>query len=136
VVERGLASAVSGAVLPTADPFLYTIAFTAARGVALEAVEQAALVEIERVRTGGVTPAEIARAQRQLKARLVFETDSVTNIAHQLGYFETVAGPGAFADVHRRIQLVTAEQVFEVAKRRLAASQRTVGWFRPVEARV
>ena len=32
------------------------------------------------------------RAKAQLQARLVFDDDSVTNIAHQLGYFETIAG--------------------------------------------
>ena len=135
LVERGLASAVSGAILPTVDPFLYTLSFTATQGVSLAAVEETALAEIERVRLSGVTPEETARAQRQLKARLVFETDSVTNIAHQLGYFETVAGPGVFAEVQHRIQSVTAAQVSEVARRRLEGSQRTVGWFRPVETR-
>ena len=135
VVERGLASAVSGAILPTVDPFLYTVSFTATRGVTLPSVEEAALSEIERVRTRGVTVAETERAVRQLQARLVFETDSVTNIAHQLGYFETVAGPGVFHDVQRRIQQVTADQVSEAAWRRLDRTQRTVGWFRPLEQR-
>ena len=94
LVERGLASTVSGALLPTVDPFLYSISFTATQGVPLEALEESALAEIDRVGTAGVTPAETERARRQLKARLVFETDSVTNIAHQLGYFDTVGGAG------------------------------------------
>ena len=93
LVERGLASMVSGAIMPTAQPFLYTLSFTAMKGVPLDAVEYAAFEEIERVRTDGVNLAELARAKRQLRARLVFENDSVTNIAHQLGYFETIAGP-------------------------------------------
>ena len=96
---------VSGAIMPTAQPFLYTLSFTAMAGVPLEAVEEAALEEIERVRTGGVDAAEVARAKRQLRARLVFENDSVTNIAHQLGYFETIAGPEFLLDpatTHRR----------------------------------
>ena len=133
VVERGLASAVSGAILPTSDAFLYTVSFTATRGVALPSVEEAVLAEIERVRTRGIATVEVERAVRQLKARLVFETDSVTNIAHQLGYFETVAGAGAFHDVQGRIERVTAAHVSDVARRRLAGTQRTVGWFRPLE---
>ena len=135
LVERGLASAVSGAILPTVDPFLHTFSFTATQDVGLDTLEGAALAAIERVRAGGVTPAETERAQRQLKARLVFETDSVTNIAHQLGYFETVAGPNVFPDVARRIQAVTADQVSDVARRRLDPARRTVGWFRPLEGR-
>ena len=91
--------------------------------------------EIDRVGTGGVDPLEMARAKRQLRARLVFENDSVTNVAHQLGYFETVAGPDYFASLERRIDAVTAEQVWDVARRRLTPATRTVGWFRPVESR-
>ena len=132
VVDRGLASAVSGALLPTADPFLYTLSFTAMEGVSVEAVEAEALAEIERVRSAGIQPAELARAKRQLRARLVFENDSVTNIAHQLGYFETVTASGTFPLLQGKIENVTAEEVWDVARRRLAASNRTVGWFRPI----
>jgi zinc protease len=132
LVERGLASAVSGVIMPTAQPYLYTLSFTAIDGVRLEDLESAALEEIERVRTGGLEAAEVARARHQLRARLVFENDSVTNIAHQLGYFDTVAGPAYLPALGERIDAVTAEQVWDVARRRLGASTRTVGWFRPV----
>ena len=54
LVERGLASTVSGGIMPTAEPFLYTLTFTAMEGVPLDAVETAALAEIERVRNEGV----------------------------------------------------------------------------------
>jgi zinc protease len=135
LVERGIASAVSGAMMPTAQPFLYTLSLTAMAGVPLDEVEAAASAEIERVRSGGVEVGEIARAKRQLRARLVFENDSVTNIAHQLGYFETVAGPEFLPAMQRRIDAVTAEQVASAARRRLGPSTRTVGWFRPLGSR-
>ena len=77
----------------------------------------------------------MSRAKRQLRARLVFENDSVTNIAHQLGYFETVAGPDYLSSVRRRIEAVTPEEVWDAAVRRLGPATRTVGWFRPVETR-
>jgi zinc protease len=134
LVECGLASAVSGALLPTEQPFLYTLSFTALEGAALATVEAAVSAEIECVRAAGVDPAEIARAKRQLRARLVFENDSVTNVGHQLGYFETVTGADYFGTLQRRIDAVTAEQVWDVARRRLAPASRTVGWFRPLES--
>ena len=131
LVERSLASSVSGALVPTAQPFLYTISMTAMQGVALLTLEAAVDEEIDRVRASGVSEDEVARARRQLRARFVFETDSVTNIAHQLGYFETVTGPGFFDDVHSRVAKVTAADVSEVARRRLRPQNRTVGWFQP-----
>jgi zinc protease len=133
LVERSLASSVSGALVPTAHPFLYTLSMTAMQGVGLPALEAATLEQIERVRTEGVTEEETARARRQLRARFVFENDSVTNIAHQLGYFETVTGPGFLPDVQTKIDAITASQVSETARRRLAPVSRTVGWFRPLE---
>jgi zinc protease len=131
LVERGLASSISGALLPTIDPFLYTLSLTPTDGVTLEVLESEAFAVLEKLRTDGVEAAEVQRAQRQLRARLVFESDSVTNIAHQLGYFETVAGPGFYRQLRDRIDRVTPDQVWDVARRRLASDYRTVGWFRP-----
>jgi predicted Zn-dependent peptidase len=104
-------------------------------GSALESVEAAASAEIEHVRSAGIDVVEMARAKRQLRARLVFENDSVTNVAHQLGYFATLAEPDYFGSMQRRIDAVTPEQVWDVARRRLAPACRTVGWFRPLESR-
>ncbi len=133
LVETGLASSVSGALFPTVEPFLYTLSLTAMDGVPLEAVEAALDVAIAKVCHEEVSPAEVARARRQLRARLVFENDSVTNVAHQLGYFETVAGAGYFQRLQECIDAVTPEQVWDVARRRLRGTTRTVGWFRPVD---
>jgi zinc protease len=135
LVEQSLASQMSGALVPTAQPFLYMISLTAMHGVTLSALEAAALAELDKVRTMGVTEEEVARARRQLRARFVFETDSVTNVAHQLGYFETVTGQGFFEEMASRVARVTAADVADVAARRLVAEQRTVGWFQPTEAR-
>jgi zinc protease len=131
LVEQGLASSVSGALLPTRDPFVYTLSFTGADGVAPEALEAAALAQVERVLRTGVSDEEVRRARRQLKARLVFENDSVTNVAHQLGYFETVAGNGYFGQLERRIAAVTADEVGAAARQYLTGRTRTVGWFQP-----
>jgi len=67
-----------------------------------------------------------------LNARIVFENDSVTNIAHQIGYFETIAGVDVFTKFRPRIAAVTLEQVADAAREMLADSNRTVGWFDPL----
>jgi zinc protease len=132
LVEGGVASSVAGALLATRDPFLYTVSLTATDGVALETVEELAAQAIEAVRERGLTEDEVARAKRQLRARMVFENDSVTNVAHQLGYFETVVGPGYLDELGAKVQAVTPAAVADVAARLLAKDRRTVGWFRPL----
>jgi zinc protease len=132
LVDSGLASAVSGGLMPTEQPFLYTLSATATSGTPLAAVEERMLQELDRVRAGGITPAELESAKTQLTARLVFDNDSVTNIAHQLGYFATIASVDLFAGAARSIQTVTLEQAAEVARDMLTASNRTIGWFDPL----
>ena len=132
LVERGLASSVSGSLLPTEQPFLYTMSVTATERTALTGVESVLLEELARVRGEGITAAELARAKAQLRARLVFENDSVTNIAHQLGYFETIATVDMFRTLPARIAAVTVDSVGHAARALLKDSNRTIGWFQPL----
>ena len=132
LVNTGLASSVMGGIIPTQDPFLYTVSITATEGTPLARVEEAATAELDRVRAEGVTDAELAKARYQLRARSVFENDSITNIAHQLGYFETIGSWRLCQSMRERIDAVTVEQVAAAAAARLTSSNRTVGWFEPL----
>ena len=131
LVNTGLASAVSGGVVPTQHPFLYTVSLTATDGTALDAVEEAAVRALEGVRANAITPAELVKAKTQLRARLVFEQDSVSNIAHQLGFFETIATWRYFPDISSRIDSVTLAEVVKVAAERLVPANRVIGRFEP-----
>jgi len=133
LVNTGLASAANGALMPTAEPFLYTISVTATDGVSLDRVEAATLAETERARAHGITPQELQKAKNQLRARFVFENDSITNIAHQLGFFETVASWTLYPTLAQRIEAVTIEEVNRVAAHRLKPTSRTVGRFEPIQ---
>ncbi|MBI4887784.1 MAG: insulinase family protein [Acidobacteria bacterium] len=131
LVDAGLASSVSGGLVPTAEPFLYTMSATATAGTPLASLEAVLVEELDRVRTHGITPGELEKAIHQLRARLVFENDSITHIAHQLGYFETIASWRGVASLQARIEAVTLESVAAAAAGRLAAVNRTIGWFEP-----
>ncbi len=131
LVETGLAASVFGALLPTEHPFLYAVSCTVSEGTAASAVESAAQSAIADVRKEGITAEELQRARHQLRARLVFESDSVTNIAHQIGYFHTVASVDVYQGMGDRLAAVTLDDVARVADRYLRASNCTVGTFEP-----
>jgi zinc protease len=133
LVDRALASAVSGAIVPTRDPFLYTISVTVNERATLRDAEEAALDAVAEVRDRGVSEGELVKAANQLRARLVFDDDSVTHIAHQLGYFDTIGGAQRYEAVLPGIRGVTLEDVGRVARRYLDPSTRTVGWFEPTQ---
>jgi zinc protease len=132
LVERGLASSVSGSIVPTEQPFLYTVSATATDGTRLGDLESVMIRELDRVASDGISGNELRRAQAQLRARLVFENDSVTNIAHQLGYFETIAAADVFRTAPSAIAAVTIADVAVAAQSTLASSNRTVGWYEPL----
>jgi zinc protease len=131
LVERRLASSVGAGLLPTEHPFLYLISATALEGVSRADVEGAATAALEDVARNGVTDGEVVKARNQLRARLVFENDSVTNLGHQLGYFETVATRELYQGAPDRIAAVSQDDVERVAAAYLASDRRTVGWFNP-----
>ncbi len=132
VVERGLASSLHGAMLPTAEPFLYTLNATATQGTPLAALEDAVLRALDLVVDQGVTDEELARAKRQLHAQMVFDADSVTNVAHQLGFFETIGGVELFLDLPRRIAATSIAEVNQAAALLFTPSNRTIGYFEPL----
>ena len=107
---------------------------TVSDGTTTASLEAAADESLSGVRADGITPAEFERARHQLRARLVFESDSVTNIAHQIGYFHTLGDVDLYHGLERRLAAVTIDDVARVARTYLAPARRTVGWFQPVDA--
>jgi zinc protease len=98
-------------------------------------VEEATLAQLDAVRRHGITEHELRKAKNQLRARLVFEGDSISNIAHQLGYFETIASWRLVPQLRERIDSVMLQQVNEAAANYFKTTNRTVGWFDPHPSR-
>jgi zinc protease len=132
LVDQGLASAVQGGLVPTADPYLYTVSVTVSDGVSLAAAEDVLVAQLDAVRDHGIDGRELERAKRQLRARTVFEGDSIANIAHQLGYFDVIGTWRVLDTLAERIEGVTIESVAAAAAARLITRHRTIGWFEPV----
>jgi len=131
LVDSGLASSVHGALLPTAQPYLYSVGATVSAGRMLAAVEDGMLDELDRLVSAGITERELEKARAQLRARFVFDMDGVTDIAHQLGYFETIGSWRDALTLGDRLAAVSLSDVNDVARAVFAPSNRTIGWFEP-----
>jgi zinc protease len=131
LVDSGLASNIGGVVLPTEHPFLFYFWATVAEGQTLATLENVALTTIDTFVREGITELELSKARAQLRARFVYDSDSVTDIAHQLGYFETVDRWQTYQELIPRLASVTADQVNAVARKYLTSDNRTLGWFEP-----
>ena len=83
--------------------------------------------EIGRLAGGSVEAKDLERARNQFLARYALESESVTDAAHQLGFFETVATHRDYLALPARVRAVTAGQVARLAAERLSERTRTVG---------
>jgi zinc protease len=94
-------------------------------------VETALIAALDEFPATDLAERELAKALNQVKARFIFECASVTDMAHQLGYFATIADYGLPAAFEEKLARVTPESVREAARTVLSPMNRTVGVFRP-----
>ena len=89
--------------MPTAASVsLFGINASVAEGQTLAAVEEAVLARSIASRATASRRRSSTKVHAQLRARFVYDSDSVTDIAHQLGYFETIGSWRAYHDAARR----------------------------------
>ncbi|MCC6616967.1 MAG: insulinase family protein [Anaerolineae bacterium] len=133
LVETELTASIYGDTTPTIDPFLYTITATLREESTLEAVESALGREIERMRAGDITEAEVTRAKKQARALFAYSTERVTSQAFWLAWAELFADYGWFESYLDRLNNVQLEDVKRVAATYLRPENRTVGIFLPTQ---
>lgn len=134
LVKSELAAGFSSGLNETIDPYLYWITVTLRDGRAHEEVEAALFAELDRARAGDITQAELDKARKQARALFAYSTETVTNQAFWLAYFEHIAGSYEwFLNFEDRLRAVTLEDIHEAARQYLDPRQRTVGWFIPTE---
>jgi len=132
LVDQGLAlNAGSGTDLHR-DLSLHTVVAMLAPGVTHTQVEKALLSEIDKVKTDGVTAAEIERVKQQYIAADAYKRDGTAGIAEEINEWIAVGDWTLYVTFPQRVQLVTPADVQRVAKQYLKADQSTTGWFIPV----
>jgi zinc protease len=133
LVETGLATEVACSFGLSKDPGLFTVTATVRAGSSLQAVEAAALAELERVAHEPLAAAELAKVLKQAKAQFVYAGDGVVNLAYWLGLLEMVTSHQNYDLFLGRLAAVTKDDVQRVAAQYLTSTNRTVGWFVPAE---
>jgi zinc protease len=134
LVTTELAAAVSGSVVPTVDPFVYSLSAVVRQNRTPDEVEAAMLAELERTTAEPVSSEDLAKAVKQARAEIAYSSESVTGLARWLGFSEMVADYTWFEEYVARLSKVTVEDVQRVASEVLGRSGRTVGWYVPKQA--
>ncbi len=135
LVTSELAAGANGSLFPTIDPFLYTISAVVRAGRTLSEVEQVLEVEIMRLRSEPITPAELAKALSRARAQFIMAGESISGQAQLIGAAEATTGDFRwFESVLDRLNRVTHEDIDRVLNEYIQPRYRTVGWYVPSEA--
>jgi zinc protease len=95
-------------------------------------VEKALWAEINKIKTDGVTAAEVARVKQQYIAADAYKRDGTAATAAEINEWIAVGDWTLYVSFPQKVQQVTPADVQRVAKQYLTEDQSTTGWFVPV----
>ena len=125
-------SAAAGYSLATRLPDLFELEATPAEGKTVAELETALKDEIAKLQGELISPDELQRIKAQVLASAVYERDSNFYQAMQLGMLETVGLGWQKADEYvNKVNLVTAEQVRDVARKYLIEDHLSIAYLDP-----
>jgi zinc protease len=120
------------------DPSLFYFQHELKPGFKLIDVERATYDEIDRLKRGEISSAEIDKVKRQIEASLVLSSEEPLQQAMLLGQYETIASDERVPEDSRgyhyldtlmdRIAAVTIQEVARVARKYFTEDNRTVGY--------
>ena len=132
LVDQGLALSAGAGTDLLRDLSLHSVYAALTPGTTHDQAEKALLAEIAKVKTDGVTEAEVARVKQQYIAADAYKRDGTAGVASELAEWIGVGDWTLYVSFPQRVQQVTAKDVQRVAKKYFAVDQSTTGWFVPV----
>jgi zinc protease len=134
LVDKGLALAAGAGTDLHRDLSLHSVYASLAPGASHEDVEAALLAEIEKIKTKGVTPAEITRVKQQYIAADAYKRDGTAAVASELNEWIGVGDWTLYVNFPQKVQQVAPADVQRVAKQYFTEDQSVTGWFVPLPA--
>ncbi len=113
------------------DPSLHILSAELAQDAKPEAVEKKLVAVIEKIKTDGVTAAEVQTAIAGWLADKAFESDGSFALASEINECIAVGDWTLYTSLDDKIKAVTPEDVKRVAKAYLVDKRSVAGWFVP-----
>jgi len=132
LVDKGLALNAGAGTDLHRDLSLHSMYASLAPGSTPEQVEAALLAEMDKVKTTGVTAAEIERVKQQYVAADAYKRDGTAAKASELNEWIAVGDWTLYVTFPQKVQQVTAADVQRVAREYFGEDKSTTGWFIPV----
>jgi zinc protease len=135
LVDQGLALSAGAGTNLHHDLSLHTVYAALTPGTTHEQVEKALLAEINKIKTSGVTAAEVASVKQQYIAEDAYKRDGTAAVASEISEWIGVGDWTLYVTFPQKVQQVTPADVQRVAKQYFGADQSTTGWFVPLASK-
>ncbi len=117
VYDKEIAQDVNASVQGTRLGSIFELEVTAKPGIKLEDLEKAVNAELDKLRSQGITPAELDRARNVSETALVRGLQRTIGVANRLNYYNFYAGtPDYFTQDIARYDAVTPTGISEVVR--------------------
>ena len=124
----GATADIATSLLPTQDPFLFTVNGSIGAKADAKALEEDVEKRIAMLRGQPPSADRLEAAKRAVARALVDDVQTTEDAAHQLAFFEGIGAFDLLVELPRRVAAVTASDVQRVARAYLAPERRTVAW--------
>ncbi len=111
---------------------LFYLSGVPSQGKSLEALEQALDEQIRILQTKLASPSELERVKTQVISSIVYQQDSISSQANQIGRMESIGRNWQEMDqLPEKLSAITAEQIQQVAQKYLIDKNKTVAVLKP-----
>lgn len=132
LVDPGIALGAGAAVNLRHDLSLHTLYAALAPGASHEQAEKLLWSELNKIKTNGITQAELNRVKQQYLAEDAYKRDGTAGVAAEMCEWIAVGDWTLYVNFPERVGQVTAADVQRVAKQYFKENEATTGWFVPV----
>lgn len=111
---------------------LFYMSGVPSEGHSIEQLEDAFYAQIERLQTELADPEELERVKAQIISGIVYQQDSISSQANQIGRMEAIGRSWQEADTMvEKLSAITPEQIQAAARKYLIPDNRTVAILKP-----
>jgi zinc protease len=117
VNEKQLANQVYGYNMELADPGVFLIMAMCSRDASLDTLEKEILIELEKIKNGDVTQAELDKVKINTKAEFIYSLESSSSVAGLYGDYIVKGNIQPLLEYEEKLDKITLKDISDTAKK-------------------
>ena len=117
VNDKQLVNQIYGYNMELADPGVFLVMAMVSPGASLDDVEKEILIELEKLKNGDVTQAELDKVKINTKAEFIYSLESSSSVAGLYGEYYVKGNIKPLLEYEEKLDKITLKDISDVAKK-------------------